>query len=148
MNVYCHTFIFSFSWLKTSLVHNYPGIIQYLMYSNYSGLKLRNIMKMLAPYPRKISVKTIRVLMNDFEVREFLFRSNKSKADNLPYCRVVDDTAHFLFSCVSYQEHRRSFNKELKNQKIDKTLVSLLNCQNKHVISALADFIASIDQFI
>ena len=32
-------------------------------------------MKMLAPYPRKISVKTLRVLMNDFEVREVLFRA-------------------------------------------------------------------------
>ena len=55
---------------------------------------------MLAPYPRKISVKTLRVLMNDFEVREVLFRSNKSDTDNCPYCRVVDDTAHFLLSCV------------------------------------------------
>ena len=52
------------------------------MYSNYSGLKVRNsIMKMLAPYPRKVSVKTLRVLMNDFEVREVLFRSKKSKTD-------------------------------------------------------------------
>ena len=50
-----------------------------------------------------------------------------------------------LFSCVSYQEHRRSLIKELKNQKIDETLVSLLNCENKHVVSALAGFIASID---
>ena len=33
-------------------------IKQGLMYSNYSGLKLRNsIMKMLASYPRKVSVK-------------------------------------------------------------------------------------------
>ena len=49
-----------------------------LMYSNYSGLKVRNsIMKMLAPYPRKVSVKTLRVLMNDFELREVLFRSKK-----------------------------------------------------------------------
>ena len=39
-------------------------IKQGLMYSNYSGLKKRNsIMKMLAPYPRKVSVKTLRVLM-------------------------------------------------------------------------------------
>ena len=74
-------------------------------------------MKMLAPYPRKVSVKTLRVLMNDFEVREVSFRSKKSKTDICPYSRVVDDTAHFLFSCVSYQEHRRSFNKELKNSK-------------------------------
>ena len=38
------------------------------MNSNYSGLKVRNsIMKMLAPYPRNISVKTLRALMNDFE---------------------------------------------------------------------------------
>ena len=51
-------------------------INQGLMYSNYSGPKLRNsIMKMLAPYPRKVSVKTLRVIMNDFEVREVLFRS-------------------------------------------------------------------------
>ena len=57
-------------------------------------------MKMLAPYPRKVSVKTLRVLMNDFEVREVLFRSKKSKTDVCPHCRVVDDTAHFLFSCV------------------------------------------------
>ena len=48
--------------------------------------------------------------MNDFEAREVLFRSNESKTDVFPYCRVVDDTAHFLFSCVSYKEHRRSFN--------------------------------------
>ena len=41
------------------------------MYSNYSGLKIRSsIKKMLAPYPRKTSVKTLRVLLNDFEVRE------------------------------------------------------------------------------
>ena len=47
---------------------------QGLIYSNYSGLKVRNsIMKMLAPYPGKISVKTLRVLMNDFEVREVQF---------------------------------------------------------------------------
>ena len=80
-------------------------IKQALMYSNSSGPKVRNsIMKMLAPYPRKVSVKMQRVLMNDFEVREVLFRSKKSKTDICPYCRVVDDTAHFLFSCVSYQE--------------------------------------------
>ena len=115
--------------------------------SNYSGLKVRNsIMKMLAPYPRKVSVKTLRVLINDFEVREVLFRSKKSKTDICPYCRVVDDTAHFLFSCVSYQEHRRSFIKELQNQNIDETLVGLLNCENEHVINALAGFIASIDE--
>ena len=83
-------------------------IKQGLMYSNYSGRKVRNsIMKMLAPYPRKISVKTLRVLIYDSEVREVLFRSNKSKIDICSFCRVVDDTAHFLFSCVSYQEHRR-----------------------------------------
>ena len=124
-------------------------IKQGLMYSNYSGLKVRNsIMKMLAPYPRKVSVKTLRVLMNDFEVREVLFRSKKSKTDICPYCRVVDDTAHYLFSCVSYQEHRRSFIKELQNQNIDETLVGLLNCENKHVINALAGFIASIDLFL
>ena len=71
-------------------------IKQALMYSNYSGLKVRNsIMKMLAPYPKKVSVKTLRVLVNDFEVREVLFRSKKSKTDICPYCRVVDDTAHF-----------------------------------------------------
>ena len=117
---------------------------QGLMYSNYSGLKVRNsIMTMLAPYPRKVSVKTLRVLMNDFEVREVLFRSKKSKTDICPYCRVVDNTAHFLFSCVSYQKHRRSFIKELQNQNIDETLVGLLNCENKHDINALAGFIAS-----
>ena len=74
---------------------------------------------MLAPYARKIYVKTLRVLMNDFEVREVLFRSSKSKTDVCPYCRVVDDTAH-LFSCVSYQEPRSSFIKEPKNQKLTK----------------------------
>ena len=99
-------------------------------------------MKMLAPYLRKISVKTLRVLMNDFEVCEVSFRSNKSKTDICPYCRVVDDTAHLLFSCVSYQEHRRSFVKELEGQKIDETLISLLNCENKQGISPLAGFIA------
>ena len=46
---------------------------------------------------------------------------------------------------VSYQEHRRSFIKELNNQKIGETLVDLLNCENKHVIGALAGFIGSID---
>ena len=55
---------------------------------------------MLAPYPRKISVKPHRVLMNDFEVREVLFRSNKSKTDICLHCRVLHDAAHF-FSCVS-----------------------------------------------
>ena len=80
-------------------------IKQRLMYSNYSGRKVRNsIMKMLAAYPRKVSVKTLRVLMNDVEVREVLFRSKKSKTNMCPYCRVVDGTAHFSFSCVSYQE--------------------------------------------
>ena len=54
----------------------------------------------------------------------------------MPLWRVVDDTAHFLFSCVSYQEHRKSFIRELKNQKIDETLVGLLNCENEHVRSA------------
>ena len=117
-----------------------------LMYSNYSVHKVRNsIMKMLAPYPWKISVKTLRVPMNDFEVREVLFSSIKSKTDICPYCRVVDDTAHFLISCASYQEHRRSFIEELKNQKIGHTLVNLLNCENKHVMSALTGFIASFD---
>ena len=77
-------------------------IKQGLRYSNYTGLKVRNsIMKMLEPYSRKVSVKTLRVLMNDFEVREVLFRSKKSKTDICPYCRVVDDT------CVSYQEQGR-----------------------------------------
>ena len=102
-------------------------------------------MKMPAPYPRKVSVKTLRVLKNDFEIREVLFRSKKSKTDICPYCRVVDDSAHFLFSCVSYQEHRRCFIKELQNQNIVETLVGLLNCENKHVINALASFSASID---
>ena len=115
----------------------------------FSGIKVRNsIMKMLAPYPRKISVKMLCFLLNDFEVREVLFRSNKSKTDIRPYCRVVDDTAHFLFSCVLYQEHRRSFIRERKNQKIDETLVTLLNCENKHVVRAVAGFIASIDKFL
>ena len=102
-------------------------------------------MKMLALYPRKVSVKPLRVLMNDFEVREVLFRSKKSKTDICSNCRVVDDTAHFLSSCVSYQEHRRSFIKELQNQNIDGKLVGLLSCENNHVINALAVFIASID---
>ena len=45
-------------------------IKQGLMYSNYSGLKVRNsFMKMLAPYFRKISGKTLRSLMINFEVR-------------------------------------------------------------------------------
>ena len=35
--------------------------------------------------------------------------------------------------------------RSLKIKKTDETLVSLLNCENKHVISALAGFIASID---
>ena len=99
---------------------------------------------MLAPYPRKVSVETLRVLMDDFEVREVFFRSKKSKFDICPHCRVVDDTAH-LFSCVSYQEHRRSFITELLNQNIDETLVGLLNCENKLVRNALAGFIASIN---
>ena len=81
--------------------------------------------------------------MNDFEVREVFFRSKKSKIDVCPYCRVVNDTAHFLFSCVSYQEHRKSFIRELKNQKIEETLVGLLNCENKHVISTLAGFMGT-----
>ena len=55
------------------------------MYSNYSGLKERNsIMKMLAKYPRKVSVKTLRVLMNDFEAREVLFRSKRAKPNIVP----------------------------------------------------------------
>ena len=102
-------------------------------------------MKMLAPYPRKVSVKTLRVLMNDFEVGEVLFRSKKIKTDICPWCKTVDDTAHFLFSCVSYHEQRRNFIQELKNQQIDENLVSLLNCENKHVTNALAGFIGSID---
>ena len=121
-------------------------IKQGLMYSNYSGLKVRNsIIKMLAPYPSKVSVRTLHGLLNGFEVSEVLFRCKKSKTDICPFCRNVNDTAHFLFSCDSYQEHRRSFIKELQNQNIDETLVGLLNCENKHVINALAGFIASID---
>ena len=69
--------------------------------------------------------------MNDFEAREVLFGSKKSNTDICPYCRVVDDTAQFLFFCVSYQEHRKSFIKEHKSQNIDKKLVSLLNCMQK-----------------
>ena len=119
---------------------------QGLISSNYSGLKEKNsIMKMLAPYPRKVSVKTLRVLMNDFEVGEVLFRSGKIKTDICPYCKTVDDTAHFLFSCVLYQKNRLNFIKELKSQQIDESLVSLLNCENRQVISALAGFIGSID---
>ena len=75
---------------------------------------------MLASYPRQIFVKTLRVLLNDFEVREVLFRINTNETGICPYCRVVDDTAHFLFSCVSYQEHRGCFIEELKNQKLTK----------------------------
>ena len=71
-------------------------IKQGLMYSNYPGLKVRNsILKMLAPYPGKDSVKTLRVLMNDFEVREALFRSKKSKTDHCPYCRVAVNRSNF-----------------------------------------------------
>ena len=124
-------------------------IKQCLMYSTYSRLKIRNsITKMLAQYPKKISVKTLRVLMIDLEVREVLFRSSKSKTVICPICRVVDVTAHLLYCSVSYQEHRRSFIKVLKNQKNGKTLVSLLNCENKHAIRALAGFVASIEQFL
>ena len=43
-------------------------------------------MKMLAPYSRKVFVKTLRVQMNDFEVREVLFSSKKSKTDICPFC--------------------------------------------------------------
>ena len=50
-------------------------IKQGLMYSLYLGVKVRNSnMEILARYPKKNSVKTLRVLMNDFEVREVLFR--------------------------------------------------------------------------
>ena len=119
---------------------------QGLMYSSYSGLKVRNsIMKMLVPNPKKVYVKMLRVQMNGFEVREILFRSKKSKTVICPYCRVVDDTAHLLFSCVSYDKHQRSFIKKLEN---DETLVGLLHCENKDVISALAGFIASINKFL
>ena len=52
---------------------------------------------------------------------------------------------HISYFPVSHQEQRRSFIKELQNQNIDETLVGLLNCENKHVINALAGFIASID---
>ena len=56
------------------------------MYSNYPGLKVRNsIMKMPAPYPRENSVETLRVLLNDFDVREVLFSSIKSKTDICPF---------------------------------------------------------------
>ena len=114
--------------------------------SNDSTKKLSQmVLSQVTGNPRKVSVKTLRVLMNDFEVREVLLRSKKSKTDICPFCRVVDDTAPFLFSCVSYQEHRRNFIKELQSQNIDETLVGLLNCENKHVINALAGFIASID---
>ena len=97
------------------------------MYSNYSGLEVRiSIMKMLAPNPGKVSFGTLRVLMYDFEVRDVLFSSKKSKTDICSYCTVVDDNAHFIFSCVSYQEHRRSFIRKLQNQNIDETLVGLV----------------------
>ena len=76
-------------------------------------------MKMLAPLPGKVSVKTLRVLMNDFEVREVLFRSKKSKTDICPYYRVVDDTAQFLFSCVAYQEHQGVSLRSFKSKLID-----------------------------
>ena len=89
-------------------------------------------MKMREPYPRKVSVETLRILINDFGVREVLFRSKKSKTDNCPFCRVVDDTAHFLFSRVSYQEHRRNFI-DLQNQNIEETLVGLLNAKTSMV---------------
>ena len=112
---------------------------QGLMYSNYSGLKVKSsIMKMLAPYPRKVSFKTLRVLMNDFEVGEVLFGSGKIKTDICPHCKTVDDTAHFLFSCVLHQENRMNFIKELKSQQIDENLVSLLNCENMQVIVTLS----------
>ena len=75
---------------------------------------------------------------------EVLFRSHKSKTNICPFCRVVDDTAHFLFSRVSYQEHRKNFI-DLQNQNVEETLVGLLNCENKHGINALAGFIASIE---
>ena len=38
-------------------------------------------MKILAPYHRKVSVKSLHVLMNDFEVRELLFRCEKQNRD-------------------------------------------------------------------
>ena len=98
-------------------------IKQGLMYSIYSGLKVRNsIMKMLAPYPRKVYVKTLLVLMNDFEVREVLFRSKKSKTDICPHCRVVDDTAHCLFSSHTKNTEGASL-RSLKSRKTDETLV-------------------------
>ena len=101
-------------------------------------------MKMLAPYPRKISVNTLSVLMNDFEVREVSFRSNESKTDICPYCRVVDDTAHYF--PVSPPRTPKEFHQGAqKFKKNYETLVSLLHCENKVVISALAGFIASID---
>ena len=67
-------------------------IKQGLMYSNYSGSKVRNsIMKMLAPYPKKISVKTLRVLMNDFEVREALFSANNGADETSRSPNLADD---------------------------------------------------------
>ena len=61
-------------------------------------------MKTLAPYPRKVSFKTLRVLMNDFEVREVLFRSIKSKTD---ICPIVELSMilHYSYFPVSHTKN-------------------------------------------
>ena len=56
---------------------------------------------------------------------------------------------HFSYFPVSHPKNTEGVSsRSLKIKKIDKTLVSLLNCENKHVIRALVGFIASIDCFL
>ena len=124
-------------------------IKQGLMYSNYSGLKVRNsIMKMLAPYLGKNSVKTLRVLMNDFEVSEVLFRSKKSKTDFRPFGELPMILPISYFPASHTKNTGRVSLGSLKIKKTDETLVGLLNCENKLVISALAGLIASIEYLL
>ena len=72
--------------------------------------------------------------MNDFEVREVLFRNNKSKTDICPYCRVVDDTAQFLFSCVSYGN--RTFRQRRFGKKIE-TFRQVFHAETSRIILVL-----------
>ena len=63
---------------------------QGLMYSKYSGPKVRkSIKKMLAPYPRKTSVKTLRVLMTDLKYAKYYSEVMRAKPILVPIVELL-----------------------------------------------------------
>ena len=73
---------------------------------------------------------------------ELFLTLNRILKPNYHFCKTVENTAYFH---VSHTRKTTYFIRERKCQQIEESLVvTLLNCENRQVVSALAGFIGSI----